>query len=278
MQEAYQLFNTLPPVDVESQRLGGLCGIDFVENARFILQSDEVVSLARDVEKKCSALFDDIVHGCSLMKLGVALNEVQQRQEALFYLDRARTVFKAVGNTVSLARTYHAISWVHLDEHRLLDALDAIEEAWKYAELTDNQYIQISISRTFGRILFNTNRDTEAWKFIEISLTNASYVGDRLQAARALEYLGYGYLRRGDYQNAYGAYEAAAEKYSGSGYNDSMMQCKKNMANIELKQGNPDAVIGFYRPFMDIDKTLYYPLVQAFASEPTISHSSASNC
>jgi hypothetical protein len=67
-----------------------------------------------------------------------------------------------------------------------------------------------------GRILFNTNRDTKAWKYIEISLINASYIGDRLQVARALEYMGYGYLRRGDYQNAYGAYEAAAEKYLGT--------------------------------------------------------------
>ena len=52
MQEAYQIFNTLPPGEVESQRLGGLCGIDFVENARFVLQADTVVSLAIDVEKK----------------------------------------------------------------------------------------------------------------------------------------------------------------------------------------------------------------------------------
>jgi predicted TPR repeat methyltransferase len=44
----------------------------------------------------------------------------------------------------------------------------------------------------------------------------ASHVGDRLTIARALELMGYGYLRRGDYENAYGAYEAAAEKYRGT--------------------------------------------------------------
>ena len=52
MLEAYQLFNNLPPGEVESQRLGCLCGVDLVENARFILQAHKVVSLARDVEKK----------------------------------------------------------------------------------------------------------------------------------------------------------------------------------------------------------------------------------
>jgi tetratricopeptide (TPR) repeat protein len=258
MQEAYQLFITLPPGDVESQRLGGLCGIDLVENARFILQDDEVVSLARDVEKKCTALSDDVVHGSSLLKLGIALNAVRQPQEALFYMDRARTAFKAVGHTHNLARAYHVISWVHLKEHRLSDALDAIEEAWKYAELAASRHVQLNISLTFGSILFITNRDTEAWKCIEISLINASYIGDRVRTARALAYMGYGYLRRGDYQNAYGAYEASTEKAFDSRFVN-LKLCKENMDRIKRKQLNPDEVIGFHRPAWDCDKTLFYP-------------------
>jgi tetratricopeptide (TPR) repeat protein len=137
-------------------------------------------------------------------------------------MDHARTVFKALNlNTYNFASAYQSISWVHEDEHRLSEALDAIEEAWKYAEfkLSASRSIQIRISLSLGRILFNTNRDTKAWKYIEISLINASYIGDRPQVARALEYMGYGYLRRGDHQNAYGAYyEAAAEKYFQSWY------------------------------------------------------------
>jgi hypothetical protein len=272
VQEAYQLFNTLPPDDVESQRLGGLCGTDLVEIARFILQDDEVVSLAWDVEKKCSALSDDLVHGRSLLILGIALNHAR-RQEALYYMDNARTMFKALGNIFNLARSYQVISWVHLLEHRLPDALDAIEQAWKYAELTANRYTQISISFDLSRILFSTNQDTQAWKYIEISLTNASYIGDRLQIARALVHMGYGYLRRGDYQNAYGAYEAAAEKFLGTVDTRSAEVCKNNMARIKKKQGNPDTVVGFYRSSMDIDQTLFYPPVQAFASELPVSHS-----
>ena len=259
MQEAYQLFDTLPPSEVESQRLGGLCGIDLVDNARSILQADEVVSLAWHVEKKCTALSDDLVHGCSLVKLGIALNDAKQRQEALYYVDLARTVFKAVGDAFNLARAYQVISWVHLDEHRLLDALDSIEEAWKYAELTASRPLQKAISLTLGRILFNNNRDAKALKYIEISLINASYIGDRLQVARALEYMGYGYLRRGDYQNAYGAYEAAAEKYLGTVDAYSVELCKDNMSRIELKLGDPDTIlVGFYRPLLD--KTLFYHL------------------
>ena len=46
MQEAYQIFNNIPPGEVESQRLGALCGVDLVNNARCVLQADELVSLA----------------------------------------------------------------------------------------------------------------------------------------------------------------------------------------------------------------------------------------
>jgi tetratricopeptide (TPR) repeat protein len=201
------------------QRLGGQCGIDLVDTARLVLQDNhEVVSLARDVETKCAALSDNIIHGRSLVLLGAVLQEAQQPQEALRYLDQARTMLKAAGNTYNLAEAYQITSWVHYDQGRLPEALDAIEEAWKHAQLTENVSIQADISLDFGKILFSANRDTEAWEYIEISLMKASYIGRRFTVARALEYMGYGYLRRGDYQNAYGAYEAAAEKYIGTVY------------------------------------------------------------
>jgi len=82
--------------------------------------------------------------------------------------------------------------------------------------------------------------------------------------------MGYGYLRRGDYRNAYGAYEATAD---GAVEARLAERCKKNMARIERKQGNPDTVIGFSRPGMDNDKTPFYPPVQASPSELPISDS-----
>ena len=156
-----------------------VCGIDLVDNARhgitgtlqaggITLQADEVVSLARDIEKKCTALSDDLVHGRSFLVLGTVLYDARRWQEALCYLDQARTVFKAMGNTVYLAYAYQFISWVHYAEHSLPDALDAVEEAWKYAKLSNSRVCESKISLDFGRILFSTNRDAEAWRYIEI--------------------------------------------------------------------------------------------------------------
>jgi len=261
LREAYRLFNALPPGDVELQRLGGQCGIDLVNTTRAVLQdSDEVVSLARDVETKCAALSDNIIHGRSLVRLGAVLQQAQQPQEALRYLDQARTMLKAAGNTYNLANAYQMTSWVHYGQGRLPEALDAIEEAWKHAQLTDKVSIQAAISLHFGRILFSANRDAEAWKYIEISLMKASYIGHRLIVAHALEYMAYGYRRRGDYQNAYGAYEAAGEKYIGTVQSHATRTCKENMARIKQQQENTDKVIGFLGHGLDVDRTLFYPL------------------
>ena len=261
VKEAYELFNTLPPGEVNSQRLGGLCGIDLVDVARFVLQTcDKIVTLARDVETKCAALLDDAVHGRCLLVLGAVLHQAEQWKGALQCLDHAITMLKATSNIPNLASAYRVISWVHYDGHMLPAALHAAEEAWKYVELTDNLSVQAEISLDLGRILFSANRDAEAWEYIEISLMKASHIGERFTVARALEYMGYGYLRRGDYQNAYGAYEAAAEKYLGTVEADIAEVCNENMARIKQEQGNTDTVIGFYRHHLDIDsETLFYP-------------------
>ena len=112
-----------------------------------------------------------------------------------------------------------------------------------------------------GMILFSANRDTEAWKFMEISLTNNLELGNRRDSAMTLEYMGYGYLRRGDYLNAYKAYEAAAENYLGTVDEEPCCtKCKDNMAKIKDKQRNPDLNVGFERPHRDINwPFLFYP-------------------
>jgi hypothetical protein len=69
--EAYQLFNDLLPGDRELQRLCCRCGTDLVEVAPVrLIDGDKVISFARDVEKQCSTISDDLVHAGSLTILG----------------------------------------------------------------------------------------------------------------------------------------------------------------------------------------------------------------
>ena len=87
---------------------------------------------------------------------------------------------------------------------------------------------------------------------VEISLTKNLELGNRLESARTMEHMGSGYLRRGDYLNAYGAYKAAAETYLGTVDEEPFCtNCKDNMAKIKDIQKNPDLNIGSERPAWD---------------------------
>ena len=96
---------------------------------------------------------------------------------------------------------------------------------------------------------------------MEISLTKNLELGNRRDSAMTLEYMGYGYLRRRDYLNAYGAYEAAAESYLGTVDEEPChTNCKDNMAKIKDMQKNPNLNVGFERPCRDNNwPSLFYP-------------------
>ena len=186
--------------------------------------------------------------------LGIALDKFGNRQEALRYLERAKLM---KGD----CDVYFWIAHVHYREKRLPEALDAAKEAWKLTEPHNDLLNQAQNSFLLGTILFGADRDTEAWKYIEISLTKNLELGNRRDSAMMLEYMGYGYLRRGDYLNAYGAYKAAAESYLGTVNEEpDCTICKENMAKIKDMQRNPDLNIGFARPRVDINwPSLFYP-------------------
>ena len=287
VQEAYQLYSALLPSQTRKwydprklfirkkyglravtsspgnhklQQLCCQCGISMVDMSRLTFRDgDGVVSLARDVEKQAATVSDDDIHAASLLILGSVLDEFGNRQEALRHLERAKQM-KIANDTLS-SSICNWIALVHYHEKRLSEALDAAEEAWKCAEPYNNLVDQAGISFRLGMILFSANRDTDAWKYMEISLTKNLELGNRRNSARTLEYMGYGYLRRGDYLNAYGAYEAAAESFLGTVDEEpDGTRCKDNMAKIKDMQKNPDLNVGFQRPRSDMDwPSLFYP-------------------
>ena len=261
--EAYELFNTLLPGDRELQLLCCRCGIDMVDGARLTFDDGEqAISLARDVEKQCDTVSDELVHGQSLIMLGLVLENWGYREEALLHLERVKLM---VTESTPFADVFYSIALVYYHENRLPEALEAIMAAWEHAELSNSLADQAQTSFLFGMILFSADRDAEAWKYMEISLTKNSYLGNRRDVGNVLEYMGYGYLRRGDYSNAYGAYEAAVENYRGTIDEevDGNTNCKDNMAKIKEKQMNPDLNVGFQKPrFNDNWDSLFYPSVQ----------------
>ena len=116
--------------------------------------------------------------------LGRVLVKFGNRQEALHHLERAKLT--KISRFLS-SSIYFWIAHVHYHENRLPEALDAAEEAWKLSEPDNNLVVQAQISFLLGTILFSANRDTEAWKYMGISLTKNKELGNRRDSARTLE-------------------------------------------------------------------------------------------
>ncbi|KDR71119.1 hypothetical protein GALMADRAFT_144185 [Galerina marginata CBS 339.88] len=261
-QKAYRLFISLPNADPKLQGLGGLCGVDLIDCAvMFADDQDTAVLLAIEVEENCAGLSDDI-HGQCLVSVGAALFRATRHQEALSYLEQGSALLRTVRNVPNLANACQVIAQVHYKECSFSEALDAIGEAWRLAETIDVPALQAVVAGAFCSILFSVNRDTEAWNRLETYFTKAQHIGNLNQIADALEYMGYGYLRQGAYQNAYSAYEAAARQYLNSSFPWHEQICKDNMAKINQKQADPNLVVGFHRPSAENNKSVFYPFSQ----------------
>ncbi|KIJ92162.1 hypothetical protein K443DRAFT_126018 [Laccaria amethystina LaAM-08-1] len=148
---------------------GMVSSLDFVDCARHVEEQSKTVSLVRDTGAKCATLSDNLVHARSLVFLGVVLETTEQWSEALHTLSQATTFLKIVMNDANLAYAYQITAW-------LQDALAAVEDAWKYAELSDRPYIQVFVFQEYTCILFSADRDREAWARLELSLMMAAQV------------------------------------------------------------------------------------------------------
>jgi hypothetical protein len=112
--------------------------------------------------------------------------------------------------------------------------------------------IQADISLDFGKILFSANRDTEAWKHIEIALMKASYIGNRLTLHVHWSTWAMGTSAEATTKMRMVPMRPQLKNTLVLSMLDTVERCKDNMARIKQKQGNPDTVIGFYRHGLDI--------------------------
>ena len=94
----------------------------------------------------------------------------------LFFTQRGNALFEwylisMLTGSIYLTDVCQSIATMHYRENRLLEALDAMKEAWKHAESRNNlapDQADLSLL-TYGYILFSASKDTaEAWKYIKV--------------------------------------------------------------------------------------------------------------
>jgi len=87
----------------------------------------------------------------------------EQWPEALHSLSQAKTLFKVLKHDANLAYAYQITAQVHYHQQQLPDALAAVEEAWKYAELSDSPPSKHSSARNTPRSLSALIENWNRW-------------------------------------------------------------------------------------------------------------------
>lgn len=166
------------------------------------------------------------------------LKHARQYSKALKTLHKAIEMFKLIEDFPDVAHSMLYIAQIYRRTSRLTEALDTISKANDIMEHLDNRAIYSRINRTYGNILVDLNRHTEAIPKFEKALLIDQGIGRILGVAYNLQNLGYVYVCRGDYQGALVAYVAAMEKVQESGQDASKPQihrCRKNLDLIKRK-------------------------------------------
>jgi tetratricopeptide (TPR) repeat protein len=233
LEEGYQYYDK-PTVD---QRVIVECG-RILADVRYHLgyPVQHIIPFLRDLQSNFGATMGDLQHAKIMVVLGLIHKRAGQYSEALSMLLDAIEMFKVIKNFPDVARSMIFIAQIYRHTSRLTDALKNIAEAENIMEHLDHRRICSRIKTTYGSILVDLNRHTEAIPKFEEALLIDHDIGRNKGVACNLESLGFVYVCRGDYQDASAAYEAAIEKYMELGqeaFKSQTHRCKRNLDKIK---------------------------------------------
>jgi tetratricopeptide (TPR) repeat protein len=118
-----------------------------VDGARLTFEDGEkAVSLARDVEKQSATISDDLIHGRSLIILGLVLDDFGHRQEALRHLEHA----ESSNSLVDEAQTSLVFGMILFSANRDTEALKYIEISLTKNSLFGNGRDNATVLKNMG--------------------------------------------------------------------------------------------------------------------------------
>ena len=255
LSEALQLFDELT-IDENVAKLATECGLLLARSRDFLDNLDEsrreTVSFVRTLYSKYEAALNDFWRASILKELGDQLSFVDQFEEALELLGRARDIFTRLEDPSGIAETLTTMSRLYCRTSQLDKALEAIDEASTVESVGTNNVLHARIYISYGTVLIYLCRYTESLAKLQTSLSAYMYIGALLGIAQCLENIGYAYVKKGYYQDALAAYEAAVEKYEEldvqSPYRgDGVARCRNNVSSIKGREENDEEDISVIR-------------------------------
>lgn len=171
---------------------------------------------------------------------------VESLEDALPFLEEARTAYAVLDEPAGLARTLDLMGVVY----ELIEDYDAAlrhyQQALAVAEETSDIPVVISAARNLGDVHRALGAYEEARAFYTRSFTRAEAYGDAGQQADALYGMARSYEQQVDYANALIYYQKELALREALGNQKDLTHTYNNLGDVYLGQGQYDEALAFY--------------------------------
>ena len=174
-------------------------------------------------------LKDSISAGKAMVNLGMLKVDIEQRDSAVIYTERALEVFKATKAYLYQAAIYNNLGHI-ISESDEPKSLEYFLQAYEMGK-TYNKSTQMLAAINIGETYKSSNRANQAIPFYEESLQLAEEFGSMLYVAENNRGLAESYAELGDFEKAYEYHQIYQAK------NDSLLQelNSENMAEMQTQ-------------------------------------------
>ena len=151
---------------------------------------------------------NDMDYDFTLYVVGNNLLGLNRNQEALIYFQRAIDIGERYGFYNNLSDIYISLVELYTDINQYEAADIAGEQAVKYANLIENDFLLMRSWLAIGRLKLFQGKNNEALEFLNKSLETATpEFGDKFYLSHVYYSLGRAYAKSHNYKEATGAYE-----------------------------------------------------------------------
>lgn len=151
---------------------------------------------------------NELDYDFTLFLVGNNYLELKNYQKALDYYNRSIQMGEQYGFYNNLSDVYISLADLNTDIGNYSQAQNAAQNAVKYAELLENNFMQMRSWLSIGKIYNQQKKYTNAVESLQKSISIASAdFGDKYFLHQAYEQLGKAYAGLNDFQRAYAAFE-----------------------------------------------------------------------
>jgi serine/threonine protein kinase/Tfp pilus assembly protein PilF len=187
----------------------------------------------------------DAQYALAILRAGLLYGRQQSTPTAMAALDKAHTLYQALGNVEGQASVYYERGKLFLSAGRLADAAAQLQRAYDLANAGGNESQKINTLLQLSRLAYSQNAPDKAQAYATEAITFAQSRGLDDLLALGLNELGYAFFVSGNYAEAEKNYIQARESTKRNKSRFIEAQVLQNLASLYIQQLRTDEGLAY---------------------------------